>query len=352
MESNINWSDKIGSRSRKAWLLLVKGEEVMAFTGQNIPGVAVVRGTSYNKNGKWSHTTYRIELAPGVQAISGKNGWETNKFVEGLASAVRFGGPIDTWADVANALGVSVPSAMEFLRSWRPKAAAALDDVDAALSALDEAADEAEAMADTETVVVSFGSPTRRQRAEGFWTNPKSIPNHDGELRLIDAERGWDKDNITVVGILGTVVSATHSSGHGGGYVSVTVAIVPGTESEIPRFVSAREKAAQESGLPEELFNAFGGDTERVKAFMQKVEELDVSQLDEHEMSCGRARRKAEVIRVSGDPDFFLGADPLEVCDYIEASASTVVPVSTPEPKSEPAAPATMTDLLAKFGRR
>ena len=56
---------------------------------------------------------------------------------------------------------------------------------------------------------------------------------------------------------------------------------------------------------------------------MDKVAKLDVSKLDEHEMSCGRTRKSAEVIRVSGDPDFFLGADPLEVCWYItEAQAS------------------------------
>ena len=357
-DSTTTWSDQMGSRSRRAWLLLIKGEEITAFNGQNVDRVAVIRGTSYSKNGKWSHTTYRIELAPGVRAISGKNGWETGRFVEGLRSAVSFSSPIDTWADVANAMKVSVPSVMEFLRNWRPKAAEALDKVDAALTALDDAADEAEAVQDTETVVVSFGSPTRRMRADGFWTSPKSIPNHDGELRLIDADKGWTKDNITVVGVLGTVMSATHSSGHGGGYVSVTVAIVPGTESEIPHFVSEQEKAAQESDLPEELFRAFGGNTDCVKEFMGKVSQLDGSKLDEHEMSCGRARKEAEVIRVSGDPDFFLGADPLEVCRYIEENASATT-TSKPAPKPTTTAPeptssgtATMADLMAKFGRK
>ncbi len=359
-DTNMTWSDQIGSRGRRGWLLLVKGEEITPFNGSNIPGVVVIRGTDYTKNGKWSHNTYRLELAPGVRAIASRDGWETGRFVEGLQSAVSHGSPVDTWADVANALGVSVPSAMQFLRSWRSKAADALDEVDAALTALDEAADEAEAEQDTETVVVSFGSPTRRMRAEGFWTNSKSIPNHDGELRLIDKEKGWTKDNIKVAGIIGTVVSATHSSGHGGGYVSVTVAIVPGTESEILRFVSEQEKAAQESGLPEDLFRAFGGDTDRVKEFMTKVSRLDGSKLDEHEMSCGRARKKAEVIRVSGDPDFFLGADPLEVCGYIEENASgthscnMASPVATTEPehKPEPQAPAggwSLADLQAKF---
>lgn len=225
----MTWSNEMGSRGRKAWMLVIKEENVTTFAGDSIPGMIVVRGTDYRKNGKWSHTTYRLELAPGVRAVSGRDGWETGKFVEGLRSAVSGSGPIDTWADVANALGVSVPSAMKFLRDWRPKAAEALDEVDAKLTALDEAADAAEAKADTETVVVSFGSPTRRQREAGFWQSPKGIPGHAAEIRLIDTSKGWEATNIAIHGMVGTVISATHSSGHGGGYVSVTVAVVPGT---------------------------------------------------------------------------------------------------------------------------
>lgn len=225
----MTWSDEMGSRSRKAWLLLLKGEQVLNFTVQSIPGVVVVRGTEYKKNGKWSHTTFRLELATGVRAISGYDGWETGKFVEGIRSAVNFSKPIDTWADVANAMGVSVPSAMQFLRSWRPKAAEALDQVDVELEALD-AMVRKDAVVDTETVVISFGGPTNRAIAEGFWKNPKSITDHGGELRLIDVEKGWTKENIKVVGMSGAVLSAVHASGYHGGYVSVTVAVVPGSE--------------------------------------------------------------------------------------------------------------------------
>jgi hypothetical protein len=226
--TTINYSDGIGSRSRRPFLLFIRGEEVIGFRGENIPGVMVVRGTDYTKNGKWSQTTYRLELADGFRHISGRDGWETGRFVEGLRSAVG-GSAIDTWADVANALGVSVPAAMTFLRSWRPEAAEALDKVDEALSELDDAAVAADAESDTQTVVVSFGSPTRRARADGFWTNPKAIPG-GGELRLIDAEKGWTLENVAVHGITGKVLSTTHASGHGGGYVSVTVAVLPGTE--------------------------------------------------------------------------------------------------------------------------
>ena len=70
----------------------------------------------------------------------------------------------------------SVPAAMSCLREWRPKAAAALDAVDEALDALDEAADAAEADADIETVVISFGSPTRQ--ATSRWLLGQSQANH------------------------------------------------------------------------------------------------------------------------------------------------------------------------------
>ena len=230
--SEISWSDGLGSRSRRPWLLLLKGEQIVPFKGSNIPGFAVIRGSDYRKNGKWSYTTYRLELADGVRAIAGMMGWETGRFVEGLHSAVTSRNPIDTWADVANALGVSVPAAMSCLREWRPKAAAALDAVDEALDALDEAADAAEADADIETVVISFGSPTRRQRAGGFWVNPKPITGHGGQIRLVESERGWIKENIEVAGMIGSVLSVQRANGHGGGYVTVTVAVVPGTEKE------------------------------------------------------------------------------------------------------------------------
>lgn len=231
MEDSITWSDGIGHRGRRSWLLLIKGEKIVSFTGGSVKDFAVVRGSDFHKNGKWSHTKYRIELAAGVRAISGLDGWETGRFAEGLRSAVSGSGNIDTWGQLANALGVSVPSAMSFLREWRPAAATAFDEVDAKLTELDEAAETAEASAETETVVVSFGSPTRRQREEGFWVNPKSILGHKAQIRLIESSKGWEMGNIAVAGMVGTVISATHSSGHGGGYVSVTVAVVPGTES-------------------------------------------------------------------------------------------------------------------------
>jgi hypothetical protein len=133
----ITWSNKIGHRGRRPFLLFIHEGKVRPFMGQHIPGVVVVRGTDFTQDGKWSHTTYRLQTAAGVREISGREGWETGRFTEGLGDAVGVPTP-DTWADVATALGVSVASAMEFLRDWRPDSAQSLDAVQRALEALEE----------------------------------------------------------------------------------------------------------------------------------------------------------------------------------------------------------------------
>lgn len=335
MTNQIKWSNEPGSRGRSSWLIFVRGDEVIPFAGGDIAGVVVVRGTDYTKNGKWSHTTFRLEVAPGIRHISGRTGWGTGTFAEGLGSAVGKPTP-DTWPDMAACLGVSVPAAMEFLRAWRLGAAKALDDVEQKLASLEEAAESP--AVDTVTVTVSFGSPRNRDIAAGWWDAPKCIPGFAAEIRKKDAGRGWGADNIDIVGIAGTVISSRHSDGMHGGYYAVQVAVLPGTETEIPPFVSAQEKAARASGVPEALFHAFGGNVERVREFLAKVAALDVSTLDEHEMSCGRARKHAEVVRVSGDPNFFLGGDPNVLCAFIPAPPTewTTEPACPAPAKNEP----------------
>jgi len=223
----IKWSDGIGSRERSPFLLFIKGDEIIPFDEKDIDGVVVVRGSDYTKNGKWSETTYRLQLEDGIRHIAGRSGWETGRFVEGLGDAVGCDTP-DTWADTAKALGVSVPSAMEFLRGWRPKAAEKLDEVEQALAKLEEVSEQG---TDSVIVTVSFGSPTNRAIEEGFWESPKTIPGYEGEIRKLDSRKGWVDGNIDVVGIDGIVLSVKHSSGMHGGYYAVSVAVVPGTES-------------------------------------------------------------------------------------------------------------------------
>jgi hypothetical protein len=220
MTNELHYEEGIGSRDRRSWLLFVTAGEVTPFAGETIPGVAAVVGTQFRKNGKWSSTTYRIVLAPGVCALSGRMGWETGTFREGLGALAK--APTDTWAEVAAALGVGVPEAQAFLRAFRPTEAAHLDEVDAVLDAVDAAGDGAS------TIKVSFGGPTKRQAAEGFWAR-REIPG-GGELVLAEGApltgSSWAVPGaVRLEGRAGRILDIVHGSGHGGGYVTVTLAL-------------------------------------------------------------------------------------------------------------------------------
>ena len=131
----VTYCDKQGSRDREAWAIVISPlGEIHAFTGNNIPGLVIVLGHDYHKNGKWSNTTYRLKVAPGARFISGLMGWETGGWTEGLASALKCKRP-DTWQEFATALGVPRDAVRNFLLMWRPKMAERLDKLEADLAA-------------------------------------------------------------------------------------------------------------------------------------------------------------------------------------------------------------------------
>jgi hypothetical protein len=214
----LTWSDKMGSRSRSAWLLLIKNGTVNVFQGETIRGICAIIGTDYKKQGKWSHTTYRLELAPGVRAVPGMDGWETGRFVEGLRDAVNYRQPIDRWAEVANALGVTLTEARRFLKEWRPKAAAKLDEVEDALASIDE-----HTGGDFETIAISFGGPNRRQREAGFWSWPVLVLLDNQEIGRLVPEGSFYVPSGQV-----KLIAMETSSGFGGGYVSMRLAVPAG----------------------------------------------------------------------------------------------------------------------------
>lgn len=218
--TNITWSDELGSRSRRAWLLLLPSDgSIHLFVGDSIPGVAAVVGSDYTQNGKWSHNTYRLLLAPGVRAISGHNGWETGSFREGLATALQ-SGPLDRWHDIANALGTTLSTTMEFLRAFRPAEADRLDQIEAAIEAVDTGTDTG-----ADVVSISFGAPTRRLMEAGFWDWPVLVIDETGtEVGRITRsdDTGW-----TCSGPI-RILSEEHHSGMHGGYVSFRLAVPEG----------------------------------------------------------------------------------------------------------------------------
>ncbi len=211
------WNNKQGSRDRAAWLLLVKSDQIYLFQGATIPGVVAVKGSDHEKAGKWSNTTYRLVLASGVRAYPGLDGWETGTFREAVGA--------DTWIEAANALSVSVPVLQVFLREWRPKAAEHFDTVDASLIELDEAE---EAGGGADVITVSFGAPTSRERENGYWDLPVTIL--DDRQQVVDTLspiNGYTPSNERV-----KLLDKTRTSGHGGGYISLRLAVPTGSTAK------------------------------------------------------------------------------------------------------------------------
>jgi hypothetical protein len=127
------WADKLGHRGRKPFLLLVRGEEVLKFEGATINGVVAILGMDWKKNGKWSHTTYRLRLADGVRAIAGRMGRETGGLADGIRAATG-AERCDTWGEAALAIGVSRAAAERLVRRFWPDDAGRFDSTRAGLT--------------------------------------------------------------------------------------------------------------------------------------------------------------------------------------------------------------------------
>jgi len=126
-------------------------------------------------------------------------------------------------------------------------------------------------------------------------------------------------------------LSNAFTSGGSGGETWVLVSAPLGwAENIASQFVNERDYGGQtisyrpgntgeeESDLPQELLIVFRGDEETTRKFMANVAALPSDRLDDHIVyNCGRARVKAHLEDVSGDPDFFLGADPNRVVGYV-----------------------------------
>ncbi len=126
--------------------------------------------------------------------------------------------------------------------------------------------------------------------------------------------------------------------------------------AEEARLLAEGEK--QFGGIPEHLLSAFGGNKATTLAFMQKVAKLPTMALDRHLIGCGRDRRRRHLIEVSGDEEFFLGADPNNVSWYVAQvhfdgeRHLNPAPVQNSVAVTSPAQPATLDDLAAKWGAR
>jgi hypothetical protein len=123
-------NNRQGSRDcQQVQILLVAGRGIVQFKGESIAPVCRVIGTDHTKDGKWSHTTWTVELAEDCQIISYFQNAGTGKFFysQGWDGAIvelmkRFEGGI-TPADH----GLTRDQVVSAIRAIFPRSAAAID---------------------------------------------------------------------------------------------------------------------------------------------------------------------------------------------------------------------------------
>lgn len=203
----IEWSDELGSRSRQPWLILVANGQLYTFKGKDIPGVVAISSSRYVKNGKWSHTNYKLALAEGVREYPGKQGWNDGTYREGIGAY--------TWVAAANYYSIPLQVFKSFLKEWKPKAAEWYDNTEASIAAIDEITTNG-----ADVISISFGGFTCRQREDGAWTRPIRVLLEEEEIASFTPEQ-YRQEGVTVGSC--TITQYSYSSGRGGGYVSVSV---------------------------------------------------------------------------------------------------------------------------------
>lgn len=205
------WNDGLKPGGRTPKLYLAKGGEVVKFKGVNIPNFCAIAAQKYEAGGKWSNTTYRLELAPGVRAIY---------FLSPLHGT--WGDDIENWGQACETLALPIEKVQRILREEYPRTAKRFDDLEAfvASTGVDT---------DVEVVLVSFGSPNARDVREGYWAKPKSSRASDGRtvtVRPVEGPYGPEWAKAEVVAPKGAkIISTRHSPGMKGGYWTIEVAV-------------------------------------------------------------------------------------------------------------------------------
>lgn len=194
------YNDRIGRRGRRPEILVYTSDKVYMGV-QDVPRVVSFMEKDYQRDGKWSNTTYLVSLAKGVQASIVREDFNSGKF---------FPDTCMTWASVGKALGlegVSPLAVEEAVRANWPRHAARFDLRRAAIQEL-------ESQAPSRSVVF-------RQR---FHTNRigRDVLLVDGELFLGESISGK------------VVVLSAEDNGQGGRYkvTTYTLEVAEGTTLE------------------------------------------------------------------------------------------------------------------------
>ena len=208
-----DYNDKLESAGRSPRLYLAKGGEIHKFTGENIPGFCAIVTSQYKKDGKWSNTTYQLDLVPGVRPLH---------FLSPMHGT--WGDNLGSWGEVAEALRLPVEVAQSLIRSEYKETAERLDKLEEFALAIE--AENKNKNYETETVVISFGSPNGRAIRDGYWEKPKSSQTSDGRAVTVEPNSGGDWSNPVVVEPRkAKIISTRHSPGMHGGYWAIEVVV-------------------------------------------------------------------------------------------------------------------------------
>jgi len=208
-----SYNDGLCAAGRRPRLYLAKGGEVRKFSGENIPGFCAIVTLQYEKRGKWSNTTYQLDLVPGVRPLY---------FLSPMHGT--WGDNLGSWGEVAETLGLPVDIAQAICHAEYKTTAERLDKLEEFALAVEAGG------YGTETVVISFGSPTNRAIREGYWGSPKSGQTSDGRKVIVEPGNGVGWNNPVVIEPEGTkVLSSCHSPGMHGGYYTIEVVVPTAT---------------------------------------------------------------------------------------------------------------------------
>jgi len=211
------YNDGLREGSRRPRLWFARGGEVRKFEGTNIPDWVVIIRNIFEKKGKWSNTTYDLELAPGVRPLY-------------LISPLHgiWGERYASWGELASDLQLPIEVAKQIVQAEYPRTAERLNNIESWFNKQESVGGKGE------IVVISFGSPTNRMIAEGFWKTQKIARTSDGRFVTVrqkevdDSPLGWRKENVIAYveeGQEATVVSVARTPGHHGGYVTIEVCV-------------------------------------------------------------------------------------------------------------------------------
>ncbi|MDD3293026.1 MAG: hypothetical protein PHI45_02805 [Candidatus Pacebacteria bacterium] len=204
------YNDGSCSAGREPRLYLAKGDKIARFNGRDIEGFCVIAKSRYEKNGKWSNTTYELEMVPGVRALY---------FLSPMHGV--WGENLESWGEVAESLGLSVDTCKEIIGREYKKTAERLDKIEEFSLSVEKE------NITSETVIISFGSPTNRAIREGYWEEPKTGYTSEGkEVKISPGEEGGWYKPVVLIPKEAKIIASSHSPGMHGGYWKVEV-IVP-----------------------------------------------------------------------------------------------------------------------------